>query len=203
MGQHKKYRGEQNTQTAQTARVQKPGGARTKFIGGIVAGIVLVGAGLGIFAFLQQQNTGSASANNTDSSTEQPSNSGTPFSVSFTGSVTGPLAVSAVNLCGATEEEASTYEVDANGSINETTYSFTILILKYHGPGTYSTAGDSAAAAVSLVNLDNSTQTWVSQGNKGSAIVSSDGQSGTITATLGNPNNNKLQAQVTGTWSCG
>lgn len=196
MGQYQKY---SSTQSTRATAVSK---TRARIIGGIIALAVLVVASLGIFVFVQQQHKNATSSNNAHGLTAQPTSSGLPFSVSFAGTVSGQLAISTVNLCG-TAQEASTYAVDANGRVGGTVYDFTILILNYHGPGTYSTAGNAATAAVSLVNTDNSTQTWVSQGNAGSAVVSSDGQSGTITALITSPTNGKQQVQVTGTWSCG
>lgn len=199
MGQYQKYR---STQSTHATAVSQKGSTRARIIGGIIALAVLAAASLGIFVFVQQQNKNATSSNNTHGLTAQPTSSGLPFSVSFTGTVSGQLAISTVNLCG-TAQEASTYAVDANGSVSGTVYDFTILILNYHGPGTYSTAGNGATAAVSLVNTNNSTQTWVSQGNAGSAVVSGDGQSGTITALISSPTSGKQQVQVTGTWSCG
>ncbi len=125
---------------------------------------------------------------------------GTAFSVAFSGTVSGSLAISAVSSCGP-DQNAPSYVVDATGSINGAAYEFTIEIPKYHGPGTYSTVGASATAAISLTNTARA-HTWSSASDQaGSVIVQSDGQAGTITSTLSDDAGQKVQ--VMGTWSCG
>lgn len=122
------------------------------------------------------------------------------FSVSFSGSVSGSLAIDTVNNCGP-DQNAPGYVVDAVGSIDDASYDFTLQIPQYRGPGTYSTAGAGATAALSLSSTQQA-QTWSSALDQGGSVtVQSDGQAGTIDSTLAD--NHGRQTQVTGTWSCG
>lgn len=123
-----------------------------------------------------------------------------PFSVSFSGSVSGLLAIDTVNNCGP-EQNVPGYVVDAVGRINGASYDFTVQIPQYRGPGTYSTTGVGATAALSLSSTQQA-QTWSSASDQGGSVaVQSDGQAGTINSTLADDGGR--QTQVTGTWSCG
>lgn len=192
MSQYQKSR---HRQSAQFATGKTRHGAR--LITGIVV-ILVVLAAFGVFDLVLQHNA--SSSNQGGARSQGLGNSGVPFSVTFTGPVSGPLAIGSVNLCGP-QQGTSTYEVDASGTINHTSYDFTLIIPKYQQPGTYSTAGGNATAAVALVNTG-TMDSWGSQGQQGSATVNSDGQAGTITATMVDSSGKALE-KVTGTWSCG
>jgi hypothetical protein len=194
MGQPQRNRYKRN---AQTAKAQKKNGKRTILTGGLLIVLVILG-GLGIFFIIQQANSTSSSSSTANQSSA--SNSGITFSVTFSGAVSGPLSINTVNLCGPTQSTTE-YNVDASGTINGTAYEFAIIIPQYKGPGNYSSTGNTATAAISLTNINESSQTWGSLGLQGSAIVNSDGQSGTISATIVNAS--QAQEQVSGTWACG
>jgi hypothetical protein len=169
-------------------------------VGGLIVVLVIACIGLGVFILLRQQGTSAPSARG---GAQPQSGTNTPrasFSFSFSGPISGPLSVSAVNVCGQ-QSGTQTYEVDVNGSVNGTAYELTILIPQYHGQNTYSTAGASATAAVSLLDPGNGATLWASQGQPGSITINSGGTSGKLTATLMNAKGQK-QEQVSGAWSC-
>lgn len=163
---------------------RKPLGTKTKFIGGIVALVIIVGA-LGIFALIHQ--LGSPTASNT-------------LRISVSGSLQGSLTITTINACG-TGQNLAGYEIDASGNIDATPYEFLLLIPQYQQPGTYSTTGSEANASISLTAISLGSQAWVSQGNTGSIVVNQNSHSGTFSTALISTANN-AQAHITGTWAC-
>jgi len=201
MNRHQKSRSKQYT--AFGAEQQKAGAIsarRTVLIALLLALIVVAGA-VGIFVFSQSRN-GPSTGNQTpgDAGSQPTTNGGPTFSVSFSGAVSGSLAITTVNSCGP-DQNTPSYVVDATGSINGAPYEFNIEIPKYQGPGTYSTVGAGATAAISLTNTAQA-HTWsAALDQAGSVTVQSDGQAGTISSTLTDDQGQKTQ--VMGTWSCG
>jgi len=167
----------------------------------LLLALAVVAGGVGIVVFSQSHN-GPSTGNQTlgDAGSQSTTNSGPTFSVSFSGAVSGSLAITTVNSCGP-DQNTPSYIVDAIGTINGSPYEFTIEIPKYRGPGMYSTVGTAATAAISLTNTAQA-HAWSSAADRaGSVTVQDDGQAGTISGTLTDDQGQKTQ--VTGTWSCG
>ena len=187
-------------QSAELSASERRASVGSILVGGLIAVLVIACIGLGVFILLRQQGTSAPSAHGGALAQSGTGARAASFNFSFSGPLSGPLSVSAVNVCGQ-QSGTPTYEVDVNGSINGTAYELTILIPQYHGQSAYSTAGASATAAISLLDPGNGATLWASQGQPGSITINSGGASGKLTATLIDAKGQK-QEQVSGTWAC-
>jgi len=197
MNRHQKSRSRRDALPgAQQQRAARTASARRAALITLLLALVVVAGAVGIFV-VSQSHSGPSTGTQT---LGDAGNGGPTFTVSFSGAVSGSLAITTVNSCGP-DQNTPSYVVDATGTIGGTPYEFTIDIPKYGGPGTYSTVGASAAAAISLTNMARA-QTWSSSSDQaGSVTVQSDGQAGTISSTL--TDDQGQRTQVMGTWSCG
>jgi hypothetical protein len=201
MSRHQNSRSRQSTSSGAEQKKFRATPARRTVLVALLLALAAVAGGVGIVVFSQSHNS-PFPGNRTqgDAGSQSTISSGPTFSVAFSGAVSGPLAITTVNSCGP-DQNAPSYIVDAIGTINGAPYEFTIEIPTYRGPGTYSTVGAAATAAISLTNTAQA-HTWSSAADQaGSVTVQGDGQAGMISVTLTDDQGQKVQ--VTGTWSCG
>jgi len=127
--------------------------------------------------------------------------SGQQFNFSFSGAVNGTLAVGTVKYCGVSADN-SEYHVLLDGTVNGSGYTLEIISTPYTGPGIYNSASNTyTVMAPATFDQDwSSVTTWPFQ--SGSVVVNNDAQSGSISATLLDANNNNTPVQVSGTWRC-
>lgn len=183
---------QQTTQRTPQMRSSSAGQLRTnrttQIVIGVMIGVVLLLAALVIHGFLPQGSTNPSTFPNAH------------FSISLSGGLNGQLVTNDVKACG-TLQATNGYKIDADGTLNGASYELLILIPTYKQPASYSTAGNHAAATISLTEVKLGSYSWESQGTQGSITVNGNAQSGSFSATLVNAATN-AQAQISGTWLC-
>ncbi len=173
--------------------------------------VILLAGGAGTFALLHQ-NT---SAGVTSQCAGQPSGCvnhaqgnglASATRLAFSGTVSGPMTISAQPRCqGTTMEKLRTLMVTLSGIVGGQFYNFGFVINRYLGPGTYRNSTTSTTILLDVPGeaTDNG---WgnASPTDTGSITIAQGEQTGSITSVLsGFGSQAGTQIQVSGNWTCG
>jgi hypothetical protein len=193
----------------QTGRRRRAGGRW--LVVALVILLVLAG-GVGAFALVRQQTSAGASSQCAGSPQAGCANTATSSSrphatqLSFSGSISGPLTLSAQVRCQITTTgNLRTMMVTLSGTVGGQLYNFGFVINNYTGPGTY-TASSPALTILLDVPGEATTNGWgnTSPTASGSITVERGEQTGSITYALsGFGSRAGSQVQVSGEWACG
>lgn len=201
---------EQPFASIQSARRQN-GTGRGWLVIALVALLVLA-AGAGAFAFIRQQTSAGASSQCTASqqagcaNTTTGSNRAHTTRLAFSGSISGPMTVSAQVRCQATTtQNLRTLMVTISGTVGEQLYNFGFVINNYTGPGTYTATPPSLTILLDVPG-DATNNGWsnASTTDSGTITVARGEQAGSITYVLsGFGTRAGTQVQISGNWTCG
>lgn len=181
--------------------------ARIWLVSALVILLVLA-AGAGVFALLRQQiPTGAASCTGLAQAGCAPTATGgsrtSIAQLTFSGSISGPMKISALVRCQATTmENLRTLMVTLSGTVGEHFYNFGFVINHYSGPGSYNTS----LTVLLDVPGEAINNGWgnMSPTDGGTITIARGEQRGSITYALsGFGTRAGTQVQVSGDWTCG
>jgi hypothetical protein len=186
---------------------QKPGLTSRRWLVSALAVLLILAAGAGAFALIHQQIFSAAPslctrAAQTGCTQAVIANNHPGARLTFSGSVTGPLTLSAQVRCQATTMESlRTLMVTLSGTVGSSFYNFGFVINHYQGPGTYT------ASLTILLDVpgEATNNGWgnMSPTDSGTIIITRGEQTGSITSVLsGFGTRAGTQVQISGDWTC-
>jgi len=194
----------------QAGRRQSRGGRRWLVVALVIVLVLAVGAGA--FALIRQQTAADASSQCAGSSQAGCANTATGGSrahvtqLTFSGSISGPLTLSAPVRCQATTTgNLRTLMVTLSGTVGGQLYNFGFVINNYTGPGTYNALSPTLTILLDVPG-EATNNGWgnTSATDSGSITVERGEQTGSITYVLsGFGSRAGTQVQVSGEWACG
>lgn len=195
---------------AQAGRRQSGAGRRWLVVALVI--LLVLAGGAGAFTLIRQQTSADASSQCAGSAQAGCANTATGGSrahatqLTFSGSISGPLTLSAQVRCQTTTTgNLRTLMVTLSGTVGGQLYNFGFVINNYTGPGTY-TAPSPTLTLLLDVPGEATTNGWgnTSPTDSGTITVERGEQTGSITYVLsGFGSRAGTQIQVSGEWACG
>jgi hypothetical protein len=121
--------------------------------------------------------------------------------ITITGDIEASIAVD--GFCG-TGVVGDDLQYNASGvTATGNAYMLQIYINGYSGPGEYSVAEPGSSYDASITYSDGVGGPWITDSSlSGTVVVTEDGSTGTVDATLENHENTNQQANISGNWVC-
>ncbi len=191
---------------------KKQGGAGRRWLVVALVVLLVLAGGAGAFALIRQQTIAGASAQCTGSqqancaSTATGGSSAHATQLTFSGSISGPMTVSAQVRCQTTTtQNLRTLMVTLSGTVAGQLYNFGFVINNYTGPGSYTTGAPSLTILLDVPG-EATNNGWgnTSPTDSGTITIARGEQAGSITYTLsGFGTRAGTQVQISGNWTCG
>lgn len=189
---------------------RQSGMGRRWLVVALVILLVLAG-GAGTLALIRQQTSAGASSQCAGSQQASCANTATigrahATQLTFSGSISGPMTVSAQVRCQATTtQNLRTMMVTFSGTVGGQFYNFGFVLNNYTGPGTYTTSAPSLTILLDVPG-EATNNGWgnTSPKDSGTITIARGEQAGNITYILsGFGTRMGTQVQVSGDWACG
>jgi hypothetical protein len=195
---------------AQAGRRQNVAGRRWLVVALVI--LLVLAGGAGAFALIRQQTSADASSQCAGSPQAGCANTATGGSrvhatqLTFSGSISGPLTLSAQVRCQTTTTgNLRTLMVTLSGTVGGQLYNFGFVINNYTGPGTYNAPSPTLTILLDVPG-EATNNGWgnTSSTDSGTITVERGERTGSITYVLsGFGSRAGTQIQVSGEWACG